>query len=230
MATPSASHNRLSQCSGKRLPVPELRQGTIVTGVTGQTTQTNTLSLSASATVPSNSYLFSSYPACPGPSTTLGGLYAAPAPSTTVTPYAPVPQHPNSTAAGAINSQIWPPPSTKSEANLLSGNYIDQRDVQFTNRQFVDYNGKPLLFNVIVFHVYPYTYSNPGITCSGGTGAVGTTACPYNATTTFPYGLLFEGAKGCFSDTNAADCTFTPGFDEWANPNVTVTQDCGQRP
>ncbi|HIJ63054.1 MAG TPA: hypothetical protein HPQ04_10230, partial [Rhodospirillaceae bacterium] len=229
---------------GQTITGSGLNAGTLVTA-----SANGTLTASSQATASSASTgesLYATYPACPGPpstqgTTSPGGLYQG-----TVTPYpnanypppvAPIPQHPPAATAATILSQIWPQPHTpnagtssvNSSANGLSGNYIDQRDYQFTNRQFVDSNGNPLIFNVLVFQVLPYTYATgTGANCTGTVSATG--ACPFGNGLTYSYGLLFEGAKTCFTDTNTADCTFDPRADEWANPPVAVTMDCGQRP
>lgn len=229
---------------GQTITGKGLNSGTLVTA-----SSSGTLTVSSQATTSSTSSgesLYATYPACPGPATSQGGTTPGGLYQGTVAPYpnagypppaAPIPQHPTAATAATILSQIWPQPQTpnagitsvNSSANGLSGNYIDQRDNQFTNRQFVDSNGNPQIFNVLVFQTLPYIYATGnGANCAGGVSPTG--ACPFGNGLTYSYGLLFEGAKGCFTDTNTADCTFDPRADEWANPPVSVTMDCGQRP
>jgi hypothetical protein len=201
--------------------------GTLVSGVVGGTGATNAVALSNSASVTSGNYLFSTYAACPGPAAPTG-LYASnPSVPYTMPAYAPVPQHPSKAVAATVDSQIWPQPTADANG-LAQQNYVDQRDYQFTNRQFLDGFGNTLVFNILQFQVYPYTFSNASAVCAQG--SYSSPACAYGTAQTFRYGLLFEGEKGCFFDAATGDCVFAPGSDEWANPPVTVTQDCGQRP
>lgn len=215
--------------------------------VIGSANGTLTLSSQATATsATTGESLFATYPACPGPAavqgtTTPGGLYLGvsgtyPA-ANYPPPVAPIPQHPPKATAATILSQIWPQPHTagagttsaNSNANALGGNYIDQRDNQFTNRQFVDASGNPQIFNILVFQVLPYVYATGnGAVCAGAVSPTG--ACPWGNGLTYSYGILFEGMKGCFTDSYTTDCSFDPRADEWANPPVAVTMDCGQRP
>jgi hypothetical protein len=151
---------------------------------------------------------------------------------------APTPQHPPVPQGGAvpgqiqIPSQIWPQPGTAnaqgasntalasatSNPNLLSGNYVDQRDYQFANRMFTDAYGNPQRFNILVFQVLPYTYTN-GKSCV--VNGVSNSTCLY--------GMLFEGLKACTNDTYSGDCVLA-GSNEWWNPPVAETMDCDQHP
>jgi hypothetical protein len=175
--------------------------GTMSTAISG-----TTMTLSQSATLSQSSAIHASYPVCPGPQTSLGGIFAATQDERGQTAqYAPIVQHPPASIAAGIHSQVWPQPTTPS---ALGGNYVDQRDYQFPNVQFFDSSGKAIKFNVLVLEVLPYVYAS---------GAV------------HQYGMLFEGAKGCYTDINSARCTMQ-GIDEWWNPPVLVTSDCGQYP
>jgi hypothetical protein len=224
---------------GEVLAAANLPSSTIVSSVAGTTLG---LTQSASASLSSTTF-YPTFAPCPGPAkkigtTTPNGLYGAP--NALIGVYggssdpAPIAQHSGATAAASINSQIWPQPGTAntglgsatSNPNSLQGNYIDQRDNQFYNRMFTDSYGTPLKFNVLVFQVLPYvyptkptTYSTVNSTCT--TDTLGRVVCQY--------GMLFEGAKACYTDSYSASCTMT-GNDEWWNPPVAETQDCGQDP
>lgn len=193
--------------------------GTVSTALSG-----TTMTLSQSATLSQTSSIHFNYSMCPGPQTSSGGLYGAPNDERgATTQIAPIVQHPSAAVAASIPSQIWPQPGTagsgtnsaNSNPNSLSGNYIDQRDNQFSSLQFTDQFGNPIKFNVLVLQVLPYIYANgQSCTISGGVN-------------TCDYGMLFEGAKGCYTDVYSARCTMQ-GVDEWWNPPVQVTMDCGQ--
>lgn len=193
--------------------------GTVSTALSG-----TTMTLSQSATLSQTSSIHFNYSMCPGPQTSSGGLYGAPNDERgATTQLAPIVQHPPATTAASIPSQIWPQPGTagsgtnsaNSNPNALSGNYVDQRDNQFSSIQFTDQFGNPIKFNVLVLQVLPYIYTNgQSCTTSGGIN-------------TCNYGMLFEGAKGCYTDVYSARCTMQ-GVDEWWNPPVQVTMDCGQ--
>ncbi len=193
--------------------------GTVNTALAG-----TTMTLSQSATLSQSSSIHFNYAMCPGPQTSSGGLYGAPNDERgAITQLAPIVQHPSAATAASIPSQIWPQPGTAgsgtnsatSNPDALSGNYVDQRDNQFASLQFTDASGNPVKFNVLVLQVLPYVYTNSkSCTISGGVN-------------TCNYGMLFEGAKGCYTDVYSARCTMQ-GVDEWWNPPVQVTMDCGQ--
>jgi len=204
--------------------------GTIISSVAG-----GSLTLSQSATLSGTQSLHPIYAPCPGPATTIGtttpgGFYASPN-AYPAASSSPILQHVPASVASAIPSQIWPQPKTAgtglasagSSPDALQGNYIDQRDNQFPNLHFPDQYGNSVKFNVLVFQVLPYIYTN-GATCTGTnatTGQVPGATCQY--------GMLFEGAKGCYEDIFGTHCTMQ-GVDEWWNPPVAVTMDCDQTP
>lgn len=228
--------------------------GAMVSAVDGGNAGTQpTITMSRVANGGSLESLFTTFPACPGPASAINGqpfygLYGSPltevgniaiATPQDQQPDAPFTQHPGAATAALLPAQIWPQPATggtglpsaTSNPNSLSGNYTDQRDNQFTNRDFTDTYGTVLPFNVLVFQVLPYVYTNGAAACTGSTAGTATyPACPYGNINTYRYGMLFEGINACYTDIYTADCAFTPGTDEWANPPVTVTQDCDQRP
>ncbi len=183
--------------------------GTMVSSIdnTGAVTMTQSASGVTGTTTAS---FHAEYPACPGPNS--GGIYAATKDEhgTSVPAIAPITQHPSAAVAATIPSQIYGPPANDAQ---LQGNYTDQRDYQFGNLQFPDANGNPIHFNVLVFQVLPYIYP------------VGNSF----DNKTYTYGMLFEGAGTCSGDINSGRCVMQ-GFDEWWNPPVVITSDCGQYP
>ncbi|HIJ39213.1 MAG TPA: hypothetical protein HPP80_09995, partial [Rhodospirillaceae bacterium] len=204
--------------------------GTTIQAITvGPATLSQTTSSAQSGT-----NLFTTYPSCPGPTKTYsgaysgwmsGGLYQAPV-AYPATSTAPSVQHPSAAAANIaaaggspaqMASQIWPQPGTagtglssaNSNRGALQGNYLDQRDNQFNNIQFIDDLGNPFFVNIVVYQALPYIYANNN--------------------SIYQYCMLFEGMKGCYRDVYTSDCTFQ-GNDEWGNPPVAVTADCNQHP
>ena len=83
---------------------------------------------------------------------------------------------------------------------------------------FTDAYGNPQRFNILVFQVLPYTYTN-GKSCV--VNGVSNSTCLY--------GMLFEGLKACTNDTYSGDCVLA-GSNEWWNPPVAETMDCDQHP
>ncbi|HEY1720339.1 MAG TPA: hypothetical protein VGG27_03770 [Magnetospirillaceae bacterium] len=187
--------------------------GTVSTAISG--TQV-TLSQATSASSPisstyGNSAVHSSYPACPGPASPTG-LYGATVDQRTAVAgyqYAPIIQHPTVTTAAALPSQIWSQPVAGDRSGSQSlQQYTDQRDYQFANLQFNASTGAAVRFNILVFQVLPYIYTD--------------TSAIFN-----DYGMLFEGLGACWNDTGAGRCNLE-GLDEWWNPPVLMTSDCGQ--
>jgi hypothetical protein len=217
----------------------DFQTGTIVSAVAGSTVTINKTAVSTKV----GEAVYGTYAPCPGPGSTavLGaGLYATPngyqgVSGSGTTAAAPYLQHPSKTIASGLTSEIWPQPanstsglgSASSNPNGLSGNYVDQRDNQFGNLQFLNSSGTPQEFNILVFQVLPYTYTDTASNCAGTVAITG--PCRYGNTQTYAYGMLFEGVKGCTTDAFTADCSMQ-GSDEWWNPPVTVTMDCAQRP
>ena len=246
----TASSSNALPFVGETMSVANVPANTVIRSVAGTAI---TLSQSASAALSSTS-LYPTYAPCPGPATT-GTENLTERVSTTVASHpnglyadysalegvysagsgangdpAPIAQHPGATAAANIPSQQWPQPgmagSEGSDPSSLAGNYADQRDNQFYNRMFTDSYGTPLKFNVLVFQVLPYVYPTTPTTWGNRT-----TTCTQDSSGRLicNYGMLFEGLNACYNDTYSSDCTML-GNDEWWNPPVAETMDCGQRP